>query len=311
MKKRIVSVYVVSLVLVSMLLWFLFGFPNPRKTLADFTMINVNNGIQGDAHLIYIKEPEEKFILIDTGYPSEAKYLLEFLKKYQIKKIDILFVSHPHKDHYGNIPDILKNGIEIQTTYFNLPDEEQCNTELPWGCDYEHILETRALLREYGSEVLEIWKPKTFDFGELKIKLLYAFKDPESINDMSLIMKVIKNEKSLLFTGDLNKHKGKFLAEQGNDLKADILQVPHHGTEGLAPNSFFDVVNPKYVLTTSHTSLFCSERSQRPRTYFEEKGIPNYVAGFHGHVSINFKKEGFQIQTTKKAPVMNICQSFK
>ncbi len=291
---------------------------NPRKDLADFTMINVNHGIQSDAFLVYAKEPEEKIILIDTGYPSEAPNLLEFLDQYQIKKIDLLFVSHPHKDHYGSIPDLLKHGIKIQTTYFNLPDQEQCSKEIPWGCDYQHILQTRDMLRQSGGEVLEIWEPRTFQFGEVAIRLLYAFKEydpimvdvPEKldINDMSLIMKVEKNEKKLLLTGDLNRFNGKFLAEHGKDLQSDILQVPHHGTEGLAPNSFFDKVNPRYALTSTHKGLFCAERSQRPRTYFESRKVPNYVSGLHGHVSVNFEKEGIKIQTEHDLPTMNLCK---
>ena len=287
----------------------LYLFPDPRKNLADFTMIHVNNGIQGDAHLIYVKEPQEKFILIDTGYPSEVKYLLKFLDQYQIKKIDLLFISHPHKDHYGVIPNLLKHGVKIQTTYFNLPDKKLCDTEVPWGCDYQHILQTQELLRQHGSKVLEIWKPKTFHFGKMVIKLLYVFKKTNDINDMSLIMKLEKNEKKLLLTGDLNRDKGKFLAEHGKDLEADILKVPHHGTEGLAPNSFFDKVNARYALTPGPANLFCSERSQRPRTYFESKKIPNYVSGFHGHVFVNFEKEGVKIHAEKDAPTIDhLCK---
>lgn len=72
----------------------------------EWTMVNVNySAQQGDAHVIKIKNG--KTVLIDAGHRNTAGgSLLPFLRKKSISEIDIVFISHPHKDHYGGL-DIL------------------------------------------------------------------------------------------------------------------------------------------------------------------------------------------------------------
>lgn len=61
-----------------------------EKKLFDYTMINVNVDVQGDAHLIEI--PNGPTVLIDAGYQSEAKKsLIPLLKRKKISVIDYFF----------------------------------------------------------------------------------------------------------------------------------------------------------------------------------------------------------------------------
>ena len=48
-------------------------------------------------------------------------------------------------------------------------------------------------------------------------------------------------------------------------LKADILKAPHHGTEVLAENEFFETVRPSVMVVPSPKALWLSERSRRVR----------------------------------------------
>lgn len=74
-----------------------------------WTMVNVNTSQQGDAHVIQVKRG--KTVLIDAGMGNIAeKQLIPFLKSNNIRYFDIVFISHPHKDHYGGILPILKSG---------------------------------------------------------------------------------------------------------------------------------------------------------------------------------------------------------
>ena len=68
-----------------------------------WTMVNVNySPQQGDAHLF--QTSKGKNILIDTGHLDPArKVLIPFLQSKGIKKIDIAFITHPHKDHYQGL----------------------------------------------------------------------------------------------------------------------------------------------------------------------------------------------------------------
>ena len=141
-----------------------------------WTMVNVNySRLQGDAHLIKVKNG--KTILIDTGYHNIAeKSLIPVLQKNHISTLDIIFISHPHKDHYGGLYDLMKHHIVIKKIYFNVPDQEICDHERPWGCDYNDVLNTRKALSKYGADVKTASPGMIFSLGpQTTIKILYAF----------------------------------------------------------------------------------------------------------------------------------------
>jgi hypothetical protein len=77
------------------------------------------------------------------------------------------------------------------------------------------------------------------------------------------------------------------LAFQSLGLQDDVLlKVPHHGTESLAPDGFFAAVAPDWAFVPAPASLWCSVRSQRPRTWLEQRHVPTWVSGFSGHVQV-------------------------
>ncbi len=288
------------------------GFLNPTarakeiepKSALEWTMINVNvTDKQGDSHLLQLHQGSEVLsnILIDTG--DQGQWIVPFLKAHQVNKIDLLIISHPHHDHYGAIKEILAANILISKAYFNIPLKEICDPEKPWGCDYEDVLTQITALQDHKT-VVKTAKAKDviFDQSGVKIQVLYAYdgihtplKKRTDINDTSLILLLTYGNNRVLFTGDLNRPLGTYLAKHGKNIRADILKVPHHGTEGVAPNEFFDAVHPKVALVPSPRTLWQSDRSKRIREYFEKSSIKTYVNGLEGDVMVQFRKKGFKI----------------
>ncbi|MEY4910588.1 MAG: hypothetical protein RL761_251, partial [Pseudomonadota bacterium] len=269
-----------------------------------WAMINVNySPQQGDAHLI--QTSKGKNILIDTGHLDPArKVLVPFLQSKGVKKIDTVFVTHPHKDHYHGLLAILESGIPINEVYFNMPNRQVCDEEKPWGCDYEELLSFQTMLNNNKVKLLEAKSGMVFDLGwASSLKILYAFDGVNTpvgrtdINDMSYIMLLKHGFNTALFTGDLNAKLGEYLAKEGKDLKADILKLPHHGTEGAAPDAFFAAAAPKDVLVPSPSLLWCSPRSARMKNWVESRKIPTYVNGFSGNVVVNMGFLSYKIET--------------
>jgi competence protein ComEC len=88
---------------------------------------------------------------------------------------------------------------------------------------------------------------------------------------------------------------GEFLTRSSIDLKADILKVPHHGTEGVTANSFFDAVQPKVAMVPALTAVWISERSRRIREYLYSKNVAIYISGPDGDVSISIWKDTYKV----------------
>lgn len=270
----------------------------------QWTMVNVNHSAgQGDAHVISFKDNE--VILIDTGTELAAREkLLPFLKDNYVTAIDSVFISHAHKDHYAGLRVLLESDITIQSVYFNIPNKKVCDNEIPWGCDYDDILKLHKELKEKNIPIKIAKAGQTFPLAyNTNLHILYAFdgvntpKGRTDINDMSLIMRLDYAGYRFLFTGDLNKRIGSYLAKKSVSIHADILKVPHHGTDGLAPNIFFEKVAANYALVPSPKQLWCSKRSERARSWFEQENIPVFVNGFSGHVQVTVKNKQLQIKT--------------
>lgn len=269
-------------------------------------MVNVNySPQQGDAHLI--QTSKGKNILIDTGHLDPArKALVPLLQSKGIKKIDTVFITHPHKDHYLGLLAILESGIPIETVYMNDIGRKECEAEMPLACDFEEIVSYRAMLKDNRVTVLEAKAGMVFDLGlGSSLKMLYAFDGVNTpvgrtdINDMSHIMLLKHGFNTALFTGDLNAKLGAYLAKEGKDLKVDILKLPHHGTEGAPPDAFFDAVSPKAALVPSPALLWCTPRSARMKNWVESRKIPTYVNGFSGHVTVKMGLFDYQIEVER------------
>ena len=53
----------------------------------------------------YLIKINDRNVLIDSGMSWDAKTILNFLQK-RIKKLDLIFLTHAHPDHYGACRDI-------------------------------------------------------------------------------------------------------------------------------------------------------------------------------------------------------------
>jgi beta-lactamase superfamily II metal-dependent hydrolase len=267
-----------------------------------WSMVNVNEShLQGDAHLIEVKGG--KTVLIDAGYLEPARrQLVPLLVRKGIHRLDLVIITHPHRDHYEGLLPLLEAGIALEKVYFNIPDKALCDREHPWGCDYQQILDYHQRLTESGAAIETIEPGISFAFGSgVSAEVLYVYDGINTpvgrtdINDMSAIMLVRNRGVRILFAGDLNRAIGGYLAEHGENLSADLLKVPHHGTEGIAPNSFFAKVDPEVALVPGPAWLWCDDRSARPRQWFSDNEIPVWVNGFHGHVTVSVYKDRYRI----------------
>jgi competence protein ComEC len=268
-----------------------------------YTMLNVSGEhLNGDAHLM--KFANGQVYLIDAGNEGSCggKVLVSYLKKHRINKIDKIFISHAHRDHYGGLIDLLSSSIVVREIYFNIPNKEMCDQERPWGCDYDHVMNLRRFIEIRGIKLKsmqtgDVYKPN----GDSKLQVLFVQNGTHQdigktdINDTSAVMKLTSGNQSVLFTGDMHWKVGEFLAGKSFDLKADILKVPHHGTESAATNWFFDAVQPKVAMVPSLASGWMSERSRRIREYFLSKGSVIYTSGSDGDISISIENGSYKM----------------
>jgi competence protein ComEC len=281
------------------------GCARPQPT--RWTMINVQGASgQADCHLLEL--PGGVRVMIDVAEGHDAGgAALAYLKTHKIKHLDLVVLTHFHWDHYGKLLDFIKAGIKVDRVAINLPaSREIADVEKPWGCNWEDVQSVLRFLADrhipyftprIGERLIEIKRGNVLT--ALDVVCLYdGVNTPvgkTDINDTSIILRLTHGPTRALFTGDLNTKLGTWLATSDFDLKADLLKVPHHGTEGLAPNEFFAKVDPKIAMVTSPKELWFSLRSKRTRDFFAERKVPTYVNGICGTVVVEMDAQGYRV----------------
>ena len=200
----------------------------------------------------YILKTKNKTIVIDGGLKEDAQNLIDNINRIGGGKVDVWFITHPHMDHAQAFMEIAESSnIEIGKVYVTL-------NSLDWYKQYEteRIEEIQNFFKIIESDkikdkVKEVELNQIINIDNLKCEIL-GIKNPEitnnPINNSSMIIKMSINDKSMIFLADTGKESGeKLLINQGDKLKANIVQMAHHGQNGVNKN-VYEKIQPKICL---------------------------------------------------------------
>jgi competence protein ComEC len=189
---------------------------------------------QGDSILI---QQGNQNMLIDTGTNASTNSLMTYLQSLNIKKIDILVLTHPHEDHIGGADAVIK-GFDIGTLYMN---KVTTTTKT-----YKDVI---TAISSKGLKPTEPTPGETFKLGEANCSILGPINsNKEDLNTYSIVIKLTFGENKFLFTGDAQASNEQDMINRGYDLSSDVLKVGHHGSHTSTSQSFLDKVNPKYAV---------------------------------------------------------------
>lgn len=191
---------------------------------------------QGDATLV-ISNGEA--MLIDSGERDDSDNVIKYIKAQGITKLKYIIVTHPHTDHMGEMPDVLK---AFKTENFIMPKVP--DSMVPTLMRYE------KMLRQVKAQGLDItWsKDTTFTLGGASVSLFTPKKQQEDLNNWSTLVKVSCGKSSFLITGDCERDEENDIMSQKFDITADVLKVAHHGSYKASSYEFLEAVKPKYAV---------------------------------------------------------------
>ncbi len=191
---------------------------------------------QGDS--IFLQSPEGKTMLIDGG---ENNGMAEkYLASLGVESIDILVATHPHLDHIGGLPKIVKR-FDIRQIV--MPRVTEAST-----VTYTQLLEA---IKAKGLRITEGKAGLALDFGpSVTVECLAPngtqYKD---LNDYSVVLKMSCGDMTFLFTGDATTVSEKEMLQfHADKLKTTILKVGHHGSSGSSSAAFIKTVDPRVAV---------------------------------------------------------------
>lgn len=259
-------------------IWVCLFIPSDKKL--KVTYLNVG---QGDS--AYIEFPDGKNALVDGG---PDKSVLEGLGKnmpFYRRKIDIIYLSHPHADHLAGLIYVLKRyevGRVVMTKAVHTSPE------------YQEFL---TLIRDKKVPVTEGVRGTEFDFsGGIKAKILYpqSVEGVQNLNDTSEVMLLSFGESKFLFTGDLEKDTMSQCLSMEPTLSADIIKVPHHGSQNALSEDLYHQTKPKFAVISVGKDNKYGHPHQVLVNFLEKAGIKIYRTDKEGN--IGFVSDGKSIE---------------
>ena len=193
----------------------------------------------GKADLIYIKFKNHN-IIIDAADREPNSIVTEYLKKQDVSKIDLAAVSHVHRDHIGQMAEVIKNFHVEKFIMSEIPE-----SLIPTGKIYEKML-LALKEKEVNSKIAKAGE--NFEIEDLKMEVLCPVKEGKNLNDTSLVLKKIYKDVSFLFTGGAEKTEESDIINAKYNLKADVLKVGHHGSRTSSSENFLKKVSPKFAV---------------------------------------------------------------
>lgn len=227
--------------------------------------------------------PDGKISMIDVGESPTWQKLVRTFRKYNIKKIDQIIISHLHSDHIGALPAILPmKEFEFQDIYWELLPEEHMKNEgeIERKNDQIRISQVKERSAARGAKLIQIKPGMVFDFGSgatgtiLQTAPLELNKSGH--NNKSIVFKFQYGEFTMLFTGDLATEGRAKLMKSGHDLKADVLKTAHHGGAYGTDSRFVQKVAPKIAVSSMPKWLSEDPRGLDVDAMIQVEEIPHF-----------------------------------
>ena len=212
------------------------GLADRPATRADLEVHFIDVG-QGDCILV---ASQGQIMLIDSGERDNDNAIESYLIRHGIHHIDKLIATHPHSDHIGEMAEIMYTFDVDSFMMPRIPDAYVPTTKC-----YEDML------KAVDVRGVSVMSPKdtSFQLGCCQVQIFTSdIEDSDNLNNYSLIVKVVHDKNSFLFTGDCENEEEKSLLKKGVDLKAKVLKAAHHGSSTSSSADFLDVVDPEYAV---------------------------------------------------------------
>ena len=211
----------------------------PEVLGADTFEVSFLDVGQGDA--IFLQTPSGQQVLIDGGPDNTVLERLAGRMLPWDRTIDLVILTHPEKDHVAGLIEVLKKYEVKQVLWTGVVKDTG---------EYEEWV---RLLKEEGAEITIVSAPQRIRFTSAYMDVLSPIENLDEkrvsiMNDTSIVMRLVLDNYSFLFTGDISVKVERKLVKSGVNMKADVLKVGHHGSKTSTSALFLEAVQPSVAV---------------------------------------------------------------
>lgn len=268
--------------------------PGEERSTVLFTQIDLEDF--GLSNLIRLQDG--RFIVIDGGweFEPEAEKLFRCMREQSPDETPVIalwIMTHAHCDHYPCFFCFWERygkQVEIQGFLYNFPDEaEELLQVIPeFKEEWEGLHRLHHLVQELRIPYYRAHTGQVYSVSGAVLEILSSpddvlFDESVSLNATSLVIKMTVKNQVILISGDTYFVTSKLAERYGTYLKADILQIPHHGFYGgtekgyrlidpdvalipVSEKNFFSAVSAKGIYLESNQALLYENHVKEVKT---------------------------------------------
>ena len=203
-----------------------------------------------------IRLSDGRYIIIDGGreFEPDAKRLYEYLKEnspHEKPVIAAWILTHAHSDHFHGFirfMELFADEVVIEKYLFTFPehddtehypavyaDDRRCSPEIRFENNsiFANIPRMIDVMKKSGAPIYSPHTGQRYVIGDASLDILASIDDTihlsKDVNATSLIIRMELGDQVIIWGADAKFGCTKIFEKYGDYLKADILQVPHHG----------------------------------------------------------------------------------
>ena len=224
--------------------------------------------------LSVLVECDGQFMLYDGGNVDDGSLVVSYLQKQGVEQLQYVFCSHAHEDHVGGLAAVMAK--------FPAGHAYSPVTESSTKCFNDFVKYTRqqGLQLEVPS-VGTVWP-----LGSATVTMLGPVTQYSETNNTSLVLRIDYGNTSFLLTGDMENTAETDLVNSGANLKADVLQVGHHGSSTSTGYLFLNAVLPEMGVISCGTGNKYGHPHEETLSILRDAKVDVYRTDRQGTITI-------------------------
>jgi competence protein ComEC len=254
---------------------------------------------QGDSAVV--RFPDSRIWVVDAGGTQMAgaegngpprfdvgeSVVSRYLWHQWVRRLDGLSLSHPHFDHGGGMPALLRN--------FKVGDLIHGNA----GRDplLGRIL---AMAQARGVRVSRAAAGRQFEVGGVRLRVLFPPQalDVAPSNNQSLVLQLSVGRFSALLTGDVERAaEGVIVRQYGRTLRSPLLKVAHHGSRTSTTDALLREVRPRWAVISAGCHNPFGEPSREVVLRLARGGALPLLTMDHGAITLETDGEHYVLRS--------------
>ncbi len=272
-------------------------FPPSSRALQDPLLLTFIDVGEGDC--LFIRTPENLTAIVDTGNPMTGPGAAKYVQSKETGEIHLLFLTHPHLDHFGGVFTFLKF-FDVKS----LIDNGQDLGNPPMGSDMarwylEGVRDNARYRAVSAGEKLKL--------GDLKIDVLWPAANIGSgdWNTNTMVLLLQYGSFSALLMGDANHRTEKGLMESSQAPGAvKLLKAGHHASKQTAGKAFLKRVSPLAAVVSVNNRNIRGYPDAGTISRYEKAGVRVFRTDISGTIEVKaFPSGSFHVMNKGRAEV--------